>query len=655
MSDSIVLVENATPVIAIQYQNAITVDDQSNVVVETRPDVVEIKWLGLEGAPGSDGADADFSDPATVADMIAALSGQITSSMLHSALLTSINKIDVGPTSLEAQAALLQYADSQLNAAIATDSARITAAETSISDIDGQLLLFGSDLATLDGRITGNSAAIDSLTTRVTANESDIVTQSQSIQGISSRIDIVEDNLTAQSAIVNQNTSSITALDGDITSVAETLSTITAGVGGMTAAIQLKNEVIAGTTKPLYAQNTVKLDVNGKISGYGLASTETSSIFEILADRFAVTNGLNNGIIPFLVDGANVYIQNGFIHNLTSDNIAAASISADRIKTTELVVGDNIAMGPNAYISWSGVTGTGKPADNATKNTASSGTTPHASPQAGDTWFNTSTSDGTYFARTGYSYNGSAWIPVGRGTYIDSNGIYTGTLTATQVNATGFTAQTANIADAAITGAKIASATIEAANIKDATITTAKIADAQITGAKIANATITTANIADAQITTAKIADANITTAKIGDAQVSTLKIGGNAVTLPVGGTSTAKTASASWQDLVSLTFTCVGQPVLMNASVKVKVVAGSTAGNYNLRLLYDSTTVFETDICTVYGSTVAPSAVIALAGLTSVTAASHTFKLQGLGDPDTSANCDFPAGSTLICTELRR
>jgi uncharacterized protein YjbI with pentapeptide repeats len=655
MSDSIVLVENATPVIAIQSQNAITVDDQSNVVVETRPDVVEIKWLGLEGAPESDGADADFSDPATVADMIAALSGQITSSMLHSALLTSINKIDVGPTSLEAQAALLQYADSQLNAAIATDSARITAAETSISDIDGQLLLFGSDLATLDGRITGNSAAIDSLTTRVTANESDIVTQSQSIQGISSRIDIVEDNLTAQSAIVNQNTSSITALDGDITSVAETLSTITAGVGGMTAAIQLKNEVIAGTTKPLYAQNTVKLDVNGKISGYGLASTETSSIFEILADRFAVTNGLNNGIIPFLVDGANVYIQNGFIHNLTSDNIAAASISADRIKTTELVVGDNIAMGPNAYISWSGVTGTGKPADNATKNTASSGTTPHASPQAGDTWFNTSTSDGTYFARTGYSYNGSAWIPVGRGTYIDSNGIYTGTLTATQVNATGFTAQTANIADAAITGAKIASATIEAANIKDATITTAKIADAQITGAKIANATITTANIADAQITTAKIADANITTAKIGDAQVSTLKIGGNAVTLPVGGTSTAKTASASWQDLVSLTFTCVGQPVLMNASVKVKVVAGSTAGNYNLRLLYNSTTVFETGICTVYGSTAAPSAVIALAGLTSVTAASHTFKLQGLGDPDTSANCDFPAGSTLICTELRR
>lgn len=338
MSDSIVLVENATPVISIQSQNAITVDDQANVVVETRPDVVEIKWLGFEGAPGVDGADADFSDPATVSDMLVALSGQITGSMLHSTLLNSINKIDVGPTSLEAQAALLQYADSQLNAAIAADSARITAAETSISDIDGQLLLFGSDLTTLDGRITGNSAAIDSIETRVTANESDIVTQSQTIQGISSRVDIVESDLTAQSAIVNQNTSSITVLDGDITSVAETLSTITAGVGGMTAAIQLKNEVIAGTTTPLYAQHTIKLDVNGKISGYGIASTETGSVFEILADRFAVTNGLNNGIIPFIVDGADVYIQNGFIQNAAIDTarIADASITTAKIQDAQI-------------------------------------------------------------------------------------------------------------------------------------------------------------------------------------------------------------------------------------------------------------------------------------------------------------------------------
>ena len=593
MSEALVLVQNATPIVTIEASEAITVDNQSVVTVETRPDIIEVKWLSVTGAPGSDGRDADFTDPQTVADMLSALSGQVTSSLLHSNLLNSIEKIDVGPTSLEAQTAILQYADEQLNASIAQDSLRISAAESSITAIDGQLILFGSDLSTLDGRVTGNSAAIDSIETRVTANEADLYTQAQTIQGISSRVDIAESDLSAQAAIVNQNTTAISSIDGELTSTAETLSTITAGVGGMAAAIQLKNEVIAGTATPLYAQNTVKLDVNGKISGYGLASTETASIFEILADRFAVTNGLNNGIIPFLVDGANVYIQNGFIQNAAIDSAQIADAAITNAKIEDATI--DVAKIKDATIT-------------AAK-------------------------------------------------------IANATITAAKIALA--TIEAAQIKDATITGAKIATAAIDSAQIKDAAITSAKILDASIvngdianatiTGAKIASATIGEANIGSAAITTAKIADANITTAKIGDAQVSTLKIGGNAVTLPVGGTSTAKIASASWQDLVSLTFTCVGQPVLMNASVKVKVVAGSTAGNYNLRLLYNSTTVFETGICTVYGSTAAPSTVIALAGLTSVTAASHTFKLQGLGDPGASAKCDFPAGSTLICTELRR
>lgn len=87
---------------------------------------------------------------------------------------------------------------------------------------------------------------------------------------------------------------------------------------------------------------------------------------------------------------------------------------------------------------WTGVSGTGKPADYATKNTASSGTTPHANPQAGDTWFNSATTDGTYYALTSYSYNGTAWIPSSpRGTYITNNGVYTGLIVADQVQTGG--------------------------------------------------------------------------------------------------------------------------------------------------------------------------------------------------------------------------
>jgi hypothetical protein len=41
---------------------------------------------------------------------------------------------------------------------------------------------------------------------------------------------------------------------------------------------------------------------------------------------------------------------------LSANRIEAGSIGADKIATNELVVGDNIAMGPNAYISWGQVT-----------------------------------------------------------------------------------------------------------------------------------------------------------------------------------------------------------------------------------------------------------------------------------------------------------
>lgn len=338
MSIEIAIAHQAPILEVATTQLAVSIPDKSTIEVESAPITGIVQFIAVKGDKGVDGITPDFGDAGTIADMLAALSGQITSSQLHSELLNSVNKIDVGPSSLEAQTALLAYADTQINAAIAEAADKISLNELAITTAQSAITTLGSDLASLDGEVTGQASAIDSLSTRVTVAEHDIVTQAQSVSGLSTRIDNVESAQTAQAAIVNQNTVAITEIDGDITSTAETLSTITAGVGGMAAAIQLKNEVIAGITKPLYAQNTVKLDVNGKVSGYGLASTETSSVFEILADRFAVTNGLNNGIIPFIVDGANVYIQNGFIQNAAIDEakIANAAITAAKIKDAEI-------------------------------------------------------------------------------------------------------------------------------------------------------------------------------------------------------------------------------------------------------------------------------------------------------------------------------
>lgn len=55
---------------------------------------------------------------------------------------------------------------------------------------------------------------------------------------------------------------------------------------------------------------------------------------------------------------ANQFINGVFNGNgeISGKSIEVNSISASKIKTNELIVGDNITMGPNAYISWSNVT-----------------------------------------------------------------------------------------------------------------------------------------------------------------------------------------------------------------------------------------------------------------------------------------------------------
>ena len=90
--------------------------------------------------------------------------------------------------------------------------------------------------------------------------------------------------------------------------------------------------------------------------------------------------------------------------------------------------------------------------------TLSRGASPPASPLQYTLWYNTATSDGTYYANTQYQYVGTSWLPTSpRGTKIGADGIYTGTLTATQVNAVAIDA--ASITAGTITGRTLQTAT----------------------------------------------------------------------------------------------------------------------------------------------------------------------------------------------------
>ena len=90
-----------------------------------------------------------------------------------------------------------------------------------------------------------------------------------------------------------------------------------------------------------------------------------------------------------------------------------------------------------------------------------------------------------------------------RTTYIDSNGVYTGTLTAKQITATNVVFGTANIGNTTITNAKISA--VDAAKISTGYLSAARIAALAITSDKIAANAITAAKIAAGTITSDKI------------------------------------------------------------------------------------------------------------------------------------------------------
>ena len=271
----------------------------------------------------------------------------------------------------------------------------------------------------------------------------------------------------------------LTILNGEITSsqLATALSTridLIDGDASVTGSVNQRVQAVGSVDlSGLNAQYTVKIDNNGAVAGYGLASTTTvagniTSEFIVNADRFGIMRGGSDttaAVAPFVVQTTattlngetvpvGVYIADAFIKNGTITNAKIGDAAVDSAKIANAtIVGADIA---NATIQGANI--------------------------------------------------GSATI--------QGANIATATITS------------ANIADAAITTAKIQDLSVTSGKFGDAVITNAKIANAAISSAKIQDLAVTSSKFANAVITTAKIADAAITAAKIQDLAVTSAKIG---------------------------------------------------------------------------------------------------------------------------------
>jgi hypothetical protein len=258
------------------------------------------------------------------------------------------------------------------------------------------------------------------------------------------------------------------------------------------AAIQTEATTRATQTGNLFAQYSVKLDVNGYVSGFGLSSTLNNaapySQFIFKADQFAFGAPGQTSVYPFViqatattVNGVAVpagvymdaaYIQNGTITNAkigdaTIDSAKIASLTAAKITAGSMQVGSYVqstsyvagtsgwSINANGTAEFSGVVVRGTVY--ATAGSIGGNTIDSTSIRSGQTAFNTGT--GFYLGSDGkLSLGNSAGNRMtwdGTNLNVVGGGSFSGTLTAAAVDAVN----TINIVGNAVSTSVFASGT----------------------------------------------------------------------------------------------------------------------------------------------------------------------------------------------------
>lgn len=449
-------------------------------------------------------SDLNFSSLQTVevlglaSEVLDKLNGQLTESQLHQNLASRINKIDAPATGLVDQ--LAQEILNRQSGDAEEAQARAAAFTDYYTKVETDSAISSAVVGATSGYVTDTSLAT-SLSSYYTKTEADSATAT-AITGATS-------NLVSNSSLATSLSSYYTKTQAD-SAIAQYVDYTSATIQGLVASSTIESSVRASTTGPdwdastvytkgavvvykdgatpflfqriddsgalqapsvsfgvpqttaywkpvsanLYAQTMLKTDVNGHITGIGLANDGVTGEVEILANKFKIVN-------PDLPTQSQQVFTVGTLNGTTGtvgvngNMVLDGTLYARHIAANQLVVGDNVAMGANAYISWSNVQS--KPTFS---SVATSGSYADLSGQPTIPTNTNQLTDGAGLGQT------AAWTGVsGRPntTYIDANGIYTGQLTTNQLVAGTALIGSALIGDLAVTSAKIAN-TLQSTN-----------------------------------------------------------------------------------------------------------------------------------------------------------------------------------------------
>jgi len=417
-------------------------------------------------------SDADTALATSISTLVTAVDDNVAAIVVEqtarsdadTALATSISTLVAGVDDNAAAIVVEQTARSDADTALATsistlvtavddNVAAIVVEQTARSDADTAL---ATSISTLVAGVDDNAAAIvveqtarsdadtalaTSISTLVTAVDDNVAAIVVEQTARSDADTALATSITTLVTAVNDNSSAIqteqTTRSNSDTALATSITTLQSISNSNTVAIQTESSTRSTETGELFGKYTVKIDNNGYVSGFGLASTANNSTpvsdFQVRADRFAITSPAGPSINPSVP----------FIVYTTSQNITTAS-------------GETITVDPGVYIRNANI---------------------------------------EYITADQIDTRGIA-VKDANGTTIFSAGTPLGSTYIADAAITN-----AKIQDAAITNAKIQDAAITNAKIANLSVDNAKIVDAAITTAKIGVAQIDTLRIGEDQVT----------------------------------------------------------------------------------------------------------------------------------------------------------
>lgn len=153
----------------------------------------------------------------------------------------------------------------------------------------------------------------------------------------------------------------LSALDTDLDAVEQQMTQLSTTVDGNTTTIQQQAQSIAGVA----ASYTVKINANGHVAGYGLASEPNeaggnTSDFVVLADRFSVLHPSASSKLVFTVSGGKTVMSAAYIKDATVTTLKLGN------QAVTIPVGSFTATASTISTSWTTVravtiTSTGAP------------------------------------------------------------------------------------------------------------------------------------------------------------------------------------------------------------------------------------------------------------------------------------------------------